>query len=98
MRNLLESQSDQNQNKSSEIEYYKNREKELELYKSDLSSEIDNLNKLISSLRKEIEEYRVRKFIMIRGPISGVLEQLQKRAIAYFKGTSDPEILSPILF
>lgn len=59
LKNMLESHSDQNKNKNSEIEYYKNREKELESYKVELGSEITKMNEIIEKLKKEIEDYRI---------------------------------------
>ena len=63
LKNLVNSQTDQNKNKNSEIEYYKNREKELEEYKVELGNEITKMNEIIEKLKKEIEEYRIRKFL-----------------------------------
>ena len=64
LKNLVNSQTDQNKNKNSEIEYYKNREKELEEYKVELGNEITKMNEIIEKLKKEIEEYRIRKLFL----------------------------------
>ena len=65
LKNLVNSQTDQNKNKNSEIEYYKNREKELEEYKVELGNEITKMNEIIEKLKKEIEEYRIRKLFLL---------------------------------
>ena len=66
LKNLVNSQTDQNKNKNSEIEYYKNREKELEEYKVELGNEITKMNEIIEKLKKEIEEYRIRKLFLLQ--------------------------------
>ena len=66
LKNLVNSQTDQNKNKNSEIEYYKNREKELEEYKVELGNEITKMNENIEKLKKEIEEYRIRKLYLLQ--------------------------------
>ena len=62
LRALLDSESDQKSNINAEIEFYKNREKELEGYKINLTTEIDRLNDQICQLKTEIENYRIRKY------------------------------------